>query len=237
MRMPTGSPRLAAGLGALVVVLAGTGTAVAGNIDAPAAGRQDLAVGGQGASAAGEAVQSPEVFAAPGPPAAPLPLPVPTTGPPPVTVPRPPPSAAAPTSTSTTRLPRPTSAAEVAPPGPATPRWAAISPDHGTASTLVTVSGGGCVGEGAGVRLFITDPDGVETSGYGGEASADGTWSYAGATYPNQVPGRYAFVPKCVRSGATVIFAYQPVFFSMAASPTVPPGGVPLPPVNQPVTG
>ncbi len=220
-----------------MVVLAGTGTAVAGNIEAPAAGRQDLDVGSQSASAAGEAVQSPDVFAAPGPPAALLPPPVPTTGPPLVTVPRPPPPAAAPTSTSTTPLPRPTSAAEAAPPSPATPRWAAISPDHGIASTLVTVSGGGCVGEGAGVRLFITNPDGVETSSYGGEVSADGTWNYAEATYPNHVPGRNTFVPKCVRRGATVLFAYQPVFFSIATSPTVPPGGVPLPPVNLPVNG
>jgi len=127
--------------------------------------------------------------------------------------------------------------AEVAPAGPATPKLAVISPDHGTASTLVTVSGGGCVGEGAGVRLFITAPDGVETSGYGGEASADGTWSYPGATYPNQVVGRYTFGPKCVRGDTTVIFAYQPVFYSMAAMATVPPGGSPLPSGNLPVNG
>lgn len=237
MRMTTRSRRLAAGLGALVVVLAGTGTAVAGNIGAPAADRQDLAVGGQAVSAAGEAIQSREVVPVPGPPTAPSPLPVPTTGPPPATVPRPPTPAAAPNSTSTTAPPRPTSAAQVAPPGPAAPRWAAISPDHGTASTLVTVSGGGCVGEGAGVRLFITHPDGVETNGYGGEASADGTWSYAGATYPYQVPGRYTFEPKCVRGGATVIFAYQPVFYSMAPSSNTPPSGEPRPPANLPNNG
>ena len=145
--------------------------------------------------------------------------------------------AAAPGSTSTTPPPRPTSVAQGALPGPAAPRWIASSPDHGTKSTLVTVSGGGCVGEGAGVRLFITDPDGVETNGYGGEASADGTWSYAGATYPNQVPGRYAFEPKCVRGGAAVIFAYQPVFYSMAPSVDVPPGGETRPPVDLPVNG
>ncbi len=85
------------------------------------------------------------------------------------------------------------------------------------------------MGEGAGVRLFITAPDGVETSGYGGEASADGSWSYPGATYPNQVVGRYTFGPKCVRGGTTVIFAYQPVFYSMAAMATMPPGGSPPP--------
>lgn len=237
MRMVTGSRRLAVGLGALVVVLAGTGTAVATNIGAPASDRQDLPVGGQAASAAGEAIQSPEVVSVPGPPTAPLPLPGPTTGPSPATVPRPPTPAAAPSPTSTTPESRPTSAAHVTPPGPAAPRWPAISPDHGTASTLVTVSGGGCVGEGAGVRLFITHPDGVETNGYGGEASADGTWSYAGATYPHQVPGRYAFEPKCVRGGATVIFAYQPVFYSMSPSSNVPPGGEPRPPVNLPSSG
>lgn len=76
--------------------------------------------------------------------------------------------------------------------------------------------------------MFITLPDGLETRVEGGSASADGTWSQAGVTYPHQVPGRYTFEPKCVR-GATVIFAYQPVFFSMEASPTAPTGGGPPP--------
>lgn len=252
MKLTAGSPRLAAALGALAVILAGTGTAIAGNIDTPAAGRQDLAVGDRTASAARDAMQSPE--AAPAPPeelpapgalAAPLPMvdpvppPLPSAGPPPVVALRPPAPvvAPAPSSTSTTSPPPPTPAAQAELPAPPPPRWATISPEQGTNATLVTVSGGGCVGEGASIRMFITLPDGMETSVYGGAASPDGTWSQAGVTYPHDVPGRYTFVPKCVRSGTTVLFAYQPVFFSMAAPSAVPTSGGPPPTSNLPVTG
>lgn len=119
------------------------------------------------------------------------------------------------TTTTTTTVPQPVNTVALftprttlpPPTGPATATFS-LSPTSGPKTTLIKVSGNGCLSGGTptGAGLYVYNPSGTAISGDGGAAMPDGTWTIP--IYINEAPGQYTVRAQCLVVNGPALFEY-----------------------------